>query len=200
MALPRASTSPARSGALAKRRDHGAQRRQAGRSLADARPDRDDAGHARREHGERPASREGRRGREDAPEARLQCGHGHRLTGTVVVTGEVLLVEPDGGGNALGGEIEHGEALDPYLPDAATDLGRIDARIDEVAEQLRPGRSLLVRRVPDARTTSTVVAALRDGRVSDGTQPVAGGSLVPEAPPEVLLAETLDGAAVPAQT
>jgi len=155
---------------------------QAGRGLADLRGELDDPVHAGAEHRERgPTGKRGRRC-EEATEPGTLGGLGERAAGRVVVAHQVLVVDTERGGDVSGGEVQHLEARHRDLPDAPAHLEGVDLRVEDVAEELRPGRLLLARRVPDARAAASVVAAVGDGGVRDGEEPVAGRSLVPELP------------------
>jgi hypothetical protein len=67
-----------------------------------------------------------------------------------------------------------------YTADPTPHLERIDPLGDEVAEQLRPRRLLLIRAVPDPAPASLVVATGGARGVRAGQQVVPGGALMPE--------------------
>ena len=99
----------------------------------------------------------GRRG-EDRVEACVARSCGDCLGDRVVVADEVGFVDAEAGANGLVGQVEHCEHdVDPADP--TSELERIDTFVDEVSEQLGPGRLLLARGVPDTRLAGAVVAA-----------------------------------------
>lgn len=114
----------------------------------------------------------GRRG-EDRVESRVACSCGDRLRGRVVVSDEVGLVHADVGAHGLFGQIEHLED-DVHATDATSELERVDAVVDEVTEQLGPGRLLLTRRVP-----GSPVRWYRPGARAGSAQEVSGCRVEP---------------------
>ncbi len=123
-------------------------------------------------------------GRQDALVAGICGGGRHCLCSLVVVSDQVLEGQAKGCPHLPAGEIQYLQALDDYPADPTVDLERVDTLLGEVAKQLRPSRLLLVRGVPNTGPLSTVISAVRGGRISEGRHGEAGSSLVPERPCE----------------
>ncbi|KMO66934.1 hypothetical protein MCHLDSM_07278 [Mycolicibacterium chlorophenolicum] len=85
------------------------------------------------------------------------------------------------GSGLLVGEIEYLK-VDRYTTNAASDLEGIDAFIDKVAEELRPGTLLPVGGVPDPGFAGLVVSARPRRGVETGYERVPRWALVPEFP------------------
>lgn len=123
--------------------------------------------HAGGEDHEGESSGQGCRRSEDRIEAGLRGGLSYRLGAAIVIADQV------GGGDAqlaadvVIGQVQHGQAVDDHLPDTTPYLEGVDAGVGEVAEQLCPRRLLLVGGIPGPRVTTTVVAAVGAGGVSE---------------------------------
>lgn len=132
------------------------------------------------EHRQRLTSGECGGGSEHGVEANVSCSCGDRLGDRVVVTYEVGLVDTEVSSHGRVGQVEDFEG-DEHPAHASPDLERVDAGVDEVAEQLGPSRLLLTRRVPDTRFAGPVVAAGAASGIRTRCERVPGGTLVPEA-------------------
>lgn len=153
----------------------------AGRGLADRGVLRSDTGQRSVEHDKSSASWKRRRGCEDAVVPRRFRRDGDVLCGRVVVAYEIRVFDSEVRLNLLVGQVEHFEP-DRDAPGAAPDLERIDAVVDEVAEELGPRGLFLVRRVPHAGFASTVVATTGHGGMRTGEEVTPYWTLVPERP------------------
>jgi hypothetical protein len=131
------------------------------------------------EDGQGLATRKRSRRGEDRVEASSTRRLGNRLGDRVIVAYEVGFVDADVGTNGLVGQVEHFEH-DVDAADSTPELERLDAFVDEVSKQLRPGRLLLTRCIPDARLSGAVVAAGASCGIGARGERASGGTLVPE--------------------
>lgn len=91
---------------------------------------------------------------------------GGRLLGDRVVVGEqIVLVDGEVFTDCWVGEVEHVE-IDGDSSDAASELERIDAVVDGVAEELGPRCLLLAGGIPDTGFALAVVPARSSGRAA----------------------------------
>lgn len=97
----------------------------------------------------------------------------------VVVADEVVLADVKVGSHPVVSQVEELE-VHPDPADPMPNLEGIDALGDEVAEQLRLRRLLLIGVVSDPVPAVLVVAAVGASRVRAGQQVVPGRALVPE--------------------
>lgn len=154
--------------------------RESGRRLANPRRRHGDLGHPGREDHEGPLTPKRGRGSEQSFKM-LSCFVSDRLAQGVVVADEVGLghIEPVSHGRVA--EVEHVKVDDIYGSHAAEHFEGGDAVIEEVAQQLRPSRLLLTRRIPSRSATRLVVPARPLRRVGDRDERVSRRTLVPEA-------------------
>lgn len=117
------------------------------------------------------ATRQACGGSEDAVEARVSRSGSQSLGDPVVVGQQVVLVDVEMPADCQVGEVEHVE-VDGRTPDAATELERVDAVVDEVAEEFGPCGLLLIGGVPHAGFALPVVPARSSGGVGEGGEGV----------------------------
>ncbi len=108
----------------------------------------------------------------------MQLGDG--LRDRVVVSDEVGLIDTKVSAHRRVGQVENLEA-DEHPALAPPDFERVDAGVDEVAQQLGPGSLLLARRVPNTGFNGPVVAARATSGIRTRCERVPGGALVSEA-------------------
>lgn len=119
-------------------------------------------------------------GSEHGVEAGVSCSCGDRLGDRVVVTDEIGLVDTEASAHDCVGQVEHLEG-DEHPAHAPPDFERVNAVVDEMAEQFGPRSLLLARPVPYARFAGTVVAARPASGICTGCELVPGRALMSEA-------------------
>lgn len=111
-----------------------------------------------------PAGKRGR-GRQDRVEPGPGGSLSDHLGAAIGVPGQIVGGHVELVTNVWVGEIQHGQVVTGYFADAAANFERVDADIEEVAEQFSPGCLFPVGGIPGTRAAAPVVAAIRYGGV-----------------------------------